>query len=59
MLPSACSKISGQSAQDAWPDQPRNFLTHATSLSLTRIGDGLIDPKLVLAWLVQALGAPS
>lgn len=40
-------------------EQPRNFLVHATSLALTKSGDGLADPKLVLAWLLGALGAPA
>lgn len=35
----------------------RNFYTHVTSLSLTKLADGLIDPKLVLAWLLTTLGA--
>ena len=30
---------------------------HTFSLSLTKLGDGLVDPKLVLAWLVTYLGA--
>ncbi|MDF1730111.1 MAG: MFS transporter [Minwuia sp.] len=40
-------------------EQPRNFMTHVLSLSLTKVGDGLVDPKLVLAWLMTALGAPA
>ncbi len=43
-------------AQDA---EPRNFLTHVASLAATKTGDGLLDPKLVLAWLLGALGAPA
>ncbi|MCC0022281.1 MAG: MFS transporter [Nitratireductor sp.] len=39
--------------------QARNFLTHVTSLSATKSADGLIDPKLVLSWLLTSLGAPS
>jgi hypothetical protein len=39
--------------------QPRSFATHAASLSLTKTGDGLADPKLVLSWLLTALGAPA
>ncbi|WP_409434058.1 MFS transporter [Litorimonas sp. RW-G-Af-16] len=44
---------------DELPNEPRNFLTHVASLSLTKIADGLIDPKLVLAWLMTAIGAPT
>ncbi len=43
----------------ACDQQPRNFMVHVTSLSLTKIGDGLVDPKLVLAWLMTALGVPA
>lgn len=38
--------------------QARNFFTHVGSLSLTKLADGLIDPKLVLSSLLTALGAP-
>jgi len=31
---------------------------HVASLSASKIGDGLADPKIMLAWLVSALGAP-
>jgi len=40
-------------------EQPRNFLTHVVSLALTKTGDGFSDPKLILAWLLGALGAPA
>lgn len=36
----------------------RPYLIHITSLVLTKTADGLIDPKLVLAWLLNAIGAP-
>lgn len=37
----------------------RNGLRHMLSLSMTKVADGLIDPKLVLSWLSGALGAPA
>lgn len=37
--------------------EPANFLRHAASLSMSKIADGLIDPKLVLSWLLSHLGA--
>lgn len=37
--------------------EPGNFLRHAVSLSMSKIADGLIDPKLVLSWLLTHLGA--
>jgi hypothetical protein len=39
------------------PNQPHNRLIHTISLTLNRLGDGLVDPKLVLAWLLTSLGA--
>jgi hypothetical protein len=36
----------------------RAIVLHVTSLALTKTADGLIDPKLVLAWLLSAIGAP-
>ncbi|WCR10707.1 MFS transporter [Paracoccus stylophorae] len=39
--------------------EPANFLRHAASLSMSKIADGLIDPKLVLSWLLDHLGASS
>ncbi|MFN0263024.1 MFS transporter [Tepidamorphus sp. 3E244] len=39
--------------------QPRNFLTHIASLGATKTSDGLVDPKLVLSWLLGTLGAPA
>lgn len=43
----------------ACDDQPGNFFTHVTSLAATKTGDGLLDPKLVLSWLLTTLGAPT
>jgi len=34
-----------------------NRKVHLFSLSFTKLGDGLIDPKLVLSWLLTSLGA--
>ncbi|TCP41379.1 MFS transporter [Rhodovulum marinum] len=39
--------------------EPGNFLRHGAALSLSKLADGLIDPKLVLSWLMGALGAPA
>ena len=36
----------------------RSYRIHLTSLALTKTADGLIDPKLVLAWLLDAIGSP-
>ncbi len=40
-------------------EQPRNYGLHVISLSLTKVGEGLADTKLVLAWLLDAIGAPT
>lgn len=39
--------------------QPRNYALQVVSLSLTRLGEGLADTKLVLAWLLDAIGGPT
>lgn len=39
--------------------EPANFLRHVAALALSKLADGLIDPKLVLSWLMGALGAPA
>ncbi|MEM7496572.1 MAG: MFS transporter [Pseudomonadota bacterium] len=36
----------------------RNGLRHVVAQSLNKLADGLIDPKLVLSWLLGAMGAP-
>lgn len=49
----------GNGSDQPDPAEGRNGLRHIASLSMTKVADGLIDPKLVLAWLVTALGAPA
>ncbi|WP_304619611.1 MFS transporter [Paracoccus sediminilitoris] len=39
--------------------EPRNFLRHVAALSGSKLGDGLVDAKLVLSWLLTHLGAGS
>lgn len=45
--------------ESACREQPYNYSRQVASLSLTRIGEGLADTKLVLAWLMDAIGAPT
>lgn len=45
--------------EDACQHQPRNFVMSAIALTLTKSGDRLADPKITLAWLMSALGAPA
>ena len=37
----------------------RQFLRHVLALIASKTGDGLADPKLVLAWLLSTIGAPA
>lgn len=39
--------------------QPINFFVHLVSNTLSKIGDELASARLVLAWLLGALGAPA
>ena len=45
--------------ESACAKQPQNAGIHIASLSATKFGDALIDPKLVLPWLLNAVGAPA
>lgn len=48
---------AGGLSEKALAREPRNFLRHAASLTMTKVADGLLDPKLVLSWLLGTLGA--
>lgn len=50
--------MTGGDPADLQQDEAANGLIHVTALSLTKVADSLIDPKLVLAWQLSALGAP-
>lgn len=50
--------LTDEDARDG-SNRPGNFLKHVLSLTSTKTGDGLLDPKLVLAWLLATLGAPT
>lgn len=45
--------------EDQKQAEPRNFLRHIAALSGSKLGDGLVDAKLVLSWLLTHLGAGS
>ena len=59
--------LTGDEAARACRDLPehacrhraRNFVVHVVSLALTKAGDGLADARLVLPWLLGAVGAPA
>lgn len=50
-------RLTGSEPESA--TEARNGLRHTAALSMTKIADGLIDPKLVLSWLLTTLGAPA
>lgn len=54
----AFARLTGDDADDLRPDEARNGIIHVAALTLTKTADALIDPKLVLSWLMSALGAP-
>lgn len=37
--------------------EPGNFLRHVLALSASKVADGLLNPKLVLSWVLEHLGA--
>ena len=45
--------------ESACNHQTTNFVTHVVSLAMTKSADGLINPKLVLSWILTHLGAPA
>ena len=45
--------------ESACRHQPENAAIHLASLAATKAADGLVDPKLVLPWLLQSVGAPA
>jgi len=45
--------------EEACREVPRNFFLILGSNVLTKLGDLLISPKTVLAWLLSAIGAPA
>lgn len=50
-----CTDIPEQACREV----PRNFFLILGSNVLTKLGDLLISPKTVLAWLLSAIGAPA
>lgn len=59
MLPDrAFGFLTGADREDIERGEARNGLIHIVSLALTKTADSLIDPKLVLSWLLSAVGAP-
>ena len=57
-VPRAFARLTGAAPDDITGSEARNGLIHVAALSLTKVGDSMINPKLVLAWLLTTLGAP-
>ncbi|GAA6189219.1 MFS transporter [Litorivita sp. NS0012-18] len=55
----AFERITGQPQSQKDAVEARNGLRHIAALVMTKLSDGLIDPKLVLSWLLTHLGAPA
>lgn len=51
----ACTDIPDEACREV----PRNFFLVLGSNILTKLGDLLISPKTLLAWLLSAIGAPA
>jgi hypothetical protein len=51
-------RVCADIPESACQQEPGNFFRHVGALALTKSADGLIDPKLVLSWLMTSLGAP-
>lgn len=53
------ARICKDIAEDACRDAPRNFFLHLLSSTASKVADELASPRLVLAWLLSALAAPT
>jgi MFS family permease len=54
----AVARLTGDAAGDLDPTEARNGAIHLAALGLSKTADSLLDPKLVLTWLMTAVGAP-
>ena len=52
------ARICRDIPEDQCNEQPRSFVRQVIAQSLSKTGDVLADPKIVLPWLLGALGAP-
>lgn len=58
MLSKQLHRLVADDAETASEAEARQTGIHVTALCATKLADGLIDPKLILAWLLNSLGAP-
>ncbi|MFX0545989.1 MFS transporter [Roseovarius sp. S1116L3] len=52
------SALTGADRDDIREGEAHNGAVHVVALTLSKTADALIDPKLVLSWLLTALSAP-
>jgi len=52
------ARVCKEIPDEACKELPKNFFIHVCTSVFTKIGDELASPKLILAWLLAALGAP-
>jgi Major Facilitator Superfamily len=57
--PDEDARTCAEIPEEACREQPRNRVIHITALTLTKVGDSLVDAKLTLTWLMATLGAPA
>ena len=57
--PDEDARVCKEIADAACREQPHSRVVHITALTLTKMGDSLVDAKLTLTWLLGALGAPT
>lgn len=55
-MPYLFDRLTGQATDKV---EAQNGLRHIISLSLSKLADGLIDPKLVVSWLLGTIGVPA
>ncbi len=53
------SRVCRDIPESACHEQPRSFTRQLLALVLTKFGDTLVSARLVLAWMLAALGAPA
>ncbi|MES1928601.1 Permease of the major facilitator superfamily protein [Salinisphaera dokdonensis CL-ES53] len=52
------ARVCRDISDDACREQPTNFFIHLVALLANKAGDLIASPKLVLPWLLGAIGAP-
>lgn len=53
------ARVCRDISDSACHEQPTNFFIHLMSLLVTKTGDLIASPKLVLPWLLATIGAPA